>query len=119
MNGPLVIALLCGAALVGLHDVDMLIGGVLGLVIFLPFAWWYHRPRKPRFLRTTLYDSFYMKGKAPAPLVRPWLSLVCGHSSSHEFCRTDTREGPGWMSDSYEGRVCAQCGRILTERKVY
>lgn len=113
MNGPLVIAILCSTALVGL------IGGVLGVVLSLPFVWWYHRPRGPRFLRTTPYDSFCMKDKAPAPLVRPWLSLVCGHPSSHEFRRTDTREGSGWMRSIHEGRVCTQCGRILTERKVY
>ena len=119
MNAPIVIALLCGILLVGLHDVSMLIGGVLGLVLVLIIDFARHRAPKMLFLRRSLYDSFYMKHRDQEPVVRRWRSIFCRHRVVHEFCRTDSREGSGWMSDSYEGSVCAACGRITTERKVY
>lgn len=52
-------------------------------------------------------------------VIRAKGSILCPHASLRAFIRTDTTEGPGWMSDSYEGLACVYCGTIPTERKVY
>lgn len=71
-------------------------------------------------LRATLWDSVRMHDGKPLPRRR----LLCGcrvktGHTTRTFTRTDSRPGPGWMSDSYEGECCADCARILSEKKVY
>lgn len=119
MTALSVLVIFCGILLVGMYDVSAFVGGVIGLALVLAIEFARRRGPKMRFLRRSLYDSFYMKHRDQEPVVRPWRSVFCRHRIVHEFCRTDSREGSGWMSDSYEGSVCAACGRITTERKVY
>lgn len=44
---------------------------------------------------------------------------MCPHAKTTSYVRTDHRPGPGWMSDSYAGTACCDCGKIITETKVY
>lgn len=71
-------------------------------------------------LRATLWDGVRMHDGQPLPPRR----LLCGcilktGVPTRVFTRTDSRPGPGWMSDSYEGECCAACARIIKEKKVY
>lgn len=68
-------------------------------------------------LRRSLFDSVRMLDGCEIP--EPHAGS-CSHAGSiRQFVRTDSRGGPGWMSDSYEGAVCGVCGVVLSERKIY
>ena len=45
--------------------------------------------------------------------------LVCPHDNHTDFVWIDHRGGPGWMSDTYQGKVCTDCGHILKIEKTY
>ncbi len=72
------------------------------------------------WLKPSLWDSVHMKEQGvEIPTTKPFMSIFCSHKKTGRFVRTDSRGGPGWMSDSYEGTVCMDCGIITKEEKVY
>lgn len=61
-------------------------------------------------------DGHYLQ----VPIKRSWFrSFWCKHYSRVQFQRTDHRGGPGWMSDSFAGTCCQDCGLVLEERQTY
>lgn len=75
------------------------------------------------FLRpSSLFDSVYSRTtERPLSIKRRVLRglLTCRHRARLAYKRVDYRPGPGWMSDSYEGIVCIECGRVMEERRTY
>lgn len=78
--------------------------------------------REPKFsfLRADLYHSVRMGDGAPPPRVRIGASYLCGHlRSQRDYTMTDSTEGSGWMSDTYKGICCGDCGKIIRTKRVY
>lgn len=51
---------------------------------------------------------------------RSWLrSLVCEHLHRAHFTIIDHTQGPGWMSDAYEGVCCTECGRMTEIKRTW
>lgn len=97
---------------------EPLIAVLIGAALF--YGWHWAWSKRPRYLRADLYNSVRMAPGVQVPKVRPWFGVVCRHRGSvRAYTRTDSTEGSGWMSDSYDGTVCMDCGRILFEKKVY
>ncbi len=73
------------------------------------------------FIRyNNLWDRVYFEPGTAVPKRRLLYGLTkCPHATTIIYSRTDHRPGPGWMSDSYEGTCCADCGRVLSETLVY
>ena len=68
-------------------------------------------------LQESIFDSVRMLDGGQAPRGG---QLICMHNGTpRRFRRTDSRGGPGWMSDTYEGERCPSCGKILAEKRIY
>lgn len=68
-------------------------------------------------LQESIFDSVRMLDGGQVPRRG---RLICMHKGApRRFHRTDSRGGPGWMSDTYEGECCPSCGKILAEKRIY
>lgn len=65
-----------------------------------------------------LFDSVHVNGQQPKRR-RLFGLLRCRHPRTTTYVRTDHRPGPGWMSDSYQGVVCQECGWVISEKRIY
>ena len=68
-------------------------------------------------LQESIFDSVRMLDGGQVPRGG---QLICMHNGTpRRFRRTDSRGGPGWMSDTYEGECCPSCGKIIAEKRIY
>jgi hypothetical protein len=66
--------------------------------------------------KNNIWDTVYTSVNVKRKLIK---SFFCKHKDTVKYKRTDHRSGPGFMSDSYEGIVCVNCGRIVKEIRVF
>lgn len=47
--------------------------------------------------------------------VRPLYAWFCKHTRIWNYIRVNDRAGPGSFADNFQGKCCADCGKIVEE----
>jgi hypothetical protein len=69
---------------------------------------------------SSIMDTVIMRDGAAQPTPRRLFGMFfCKHMVSELFTRIDHSAGPGSLADTFTGRVCMDCGKILYEREVH
>ena len=78
---------------------------------------WYIEWKWMRYLPVD--GDLFMHVRTDEPVTVRKTHIFCGHATKTEYVIIDSTEGSGLMSDTYEGKACVNCGRVISIRKTY